>query len=116
MKNRNHSTYGFLLILLMLFFTIGCASEPVQVDLPANHPANPHSQEAAFIPPPNPFLDNIPMAKHEAHGSSSMTHEKHKPAHPHKMTPEMDKMANDSKPSHASEEQNPEHQHKEHNQ
>jgi hypothetical protein len=100
----------------MLFFIIGCVSKPVKVDLPAHHPANPQSREAAFIPPPNPFQDNIPMAKNDADSSSSMTHQKHKPPHQHQMSPEMDKMGHDSKPSHAAEGQNPEHQHKEHNQ
>lgn len=116
MKKLNHSVFGFFLILNMLFFITGCASESVKVDLPANHPANPHSPETAFTPPPNPFQNNVPMAKHEADSSSSMTHEKHKPAHQHQMSPEMDKMGHDSKPSHAAEGQNPEHQHKEHNQ
>ena len=116
MKKRKNSIYGFFLILLIPFFIIGCASEPVQVDLPANHPANPHSQETVFIPPPNPFQNDIPMAKHEAENRSSMTHEKHKPAHQHQMSPELDKMGHDSKPSNPSEKQNPEHQHKEHNQ
>ncbi|MGD9227068.1 MAG: hypothetical protein PVF26_11250 [Desulfobacterales bacterium] len=116
MKKRQHSAYGFFLILFMSFFIIGCASEPVKVDLPANHPANPQSRETAFIPPLNPFQDNIPMTKHAADSSSSMTHEKDKPAHQHQMSSEMDKMGRDSKPSHAAEGQNPEHQHKEHRQ
>ena len=116
MKKRKHSAYGIVLILFMSIFIIGCVSEPLKVDLPANHPANPQSRETAFIPPPNPFQDNIPMVEHEADNSSSMTHEKHKPAHQHQMSPVMDKMGHDSKPSHASEVQNPEHQHKEHNQ
>ena len=116
MKIRKHTAYGIFLILSMSFFIIGCASEPVKFDLPANHPANPQSRETAFIPPPNPFQDNIPMVKHEADSSSSMTHEKRKSAHQHQMSPEMDKMGHDYKPSHASEGQNSEHQHKEHRQ
>jgi hypothetical protein len=116
MNRRNQSAYGIFSILLLSFFISGCASEPVKVDLPANHPANPQSRETAFIPPPNPFQDNTPMAQHAADSGSSMTHEKHKPAHQHQMSPEMDKMGHDSKPSHATEGQNPEHQHKEHNQ
>lgn len=116
MKNLNHRAYRISLILLMPFLLFACASEPVKVDLPANHPANPHSQETVFIPPPNPFQNDIPMAKHEAENRSSMTHEKHQPAHQHQMSPELDKMGHDSKPSNPSEKQNPEHQHKEHNQ
>ena len=116
MKRRNLSASGFFLIIIMSFFIISCASEPVKVDLPENHPANPKSEETAFIPPPNPFQDNIPMEQHAADSSSSMTHEKHKPEHQHQMSPEMDKMGHDSRPPHASEKQNSEHQHKEHNQ
>jgi hypothetical protein len=97
----------------MSFFIIACTSEPVKVDLPDNHPANPQYQGTAFIPPPNPFQNNIPIVKHEAESSSSMTHEKHQPADQHQMSPNMEHY---SKPSQASEEQNPEHQHKEHDQ
>ena len=113
MKNLNHKAYGISLILLMSFFIIACASEPVKVNLPTNHPANPQSQETVFIPPPNPFQNNIPMVKHEAENDSSMTHEKHQPARQHQMSP---KMGHDSESPQTSEEQNPEHQHKEHSQ
>jgi hypothetical protein len=116
MKKLNHKSSGIFLILSVTFFMIGCASEPVKVDLPDNHPANPQSQETAFIPPPNPFKNNIPMAGHEADSSSSMTHEKHPTSHQHKMIPQTDKTGHDSHSSHASETQNPEHQHEEHNQ
>jgi hypothetical protein len=42
-----------------------------------------------------------------------MTHEKHQPAHQHQMSPNI---GHDSMPSQGSEEQNPQHQHKEHSQ
>ena len=112
MKNLNHRAYGISFILLSSFFIFACANEPVKVDLPANHPANPQSQETAFIPPPNPFQNNIRRVEHEEDGSSSMTHEKHQPSHQHQMSPQM---GHDSTSSQGSEEQNPEHQHKEHN-
>ena len=111
MKNLTHKAYGISLIPLMSFLLFACASEPVKVDLPANHPANPQSQETAFIPPPNPFQNNIPRVEHEGDGSSSITHEKHQPSHEHQMSHDK---GHDSMPSHSSEEQNPEHQHKEH--
>ena len=113
MKNLNLRAYGISLIPIMSFLLFACASEPVKVDLPANHPANPKSQETAFIPPPNPFQNNIPMVEHEAENSSSMTHEKHQPVHQHQMSP---KMGHESMPSQGPEEQNPEHQHKEQSQ
>ena len=116
MKLLNQRAYEFGLILVASVFITACVSEPVKVNLPANHPANPQSQGTAFIPPLNPFQDNIPMARHEADSSATMSHEKHKPAHQHQMRPNMDKMGHDSKPSNAAEGQNPEHQHKEHKQ
>lgn len=113
MKKLNHKAYGISLILLMSFLLFACASEPAKVDLPTNHPANPQSQETAFIPPPNPFQNNIPKVERERDGSSSMTHEKHQPAHQHQMSPNV---GHDSMPSQSSEEQNPKHPHKEHSQ
>jgi len=112
MKKLKHKAYGISLIPLMCFLLFACASEPVKVDLPANHPGNPQSQETAFVYPPNPFENNIPRVEHEGDGSSSMTHEKHQPAHQHQMSP---KIGHDSKSSQGSEEQNLQHQHKEHN-
>ena len=112
MKNLNHRACAIFLILLMSFLLFACVSEPVRVDLPANHPANPQSQGTAFIPPLNPFQDNIPRVEHEGDSSSSMTHEKHQPTHQHQMSPNM---GHDSMPAQDSEEQNLQHQHKEHN-
>ncbi len=111
MKNLSHRAYGISLIPLMSFLLFACASEPVKVDLPANHPANPQSQETAFIPPPNPFQNNIQRVEHEGDSSSSITHEKHQPSHEHQTSPQM---GHDSTSSQSSEKQNPEHQHKEH--
>ena len=113
MNKLNHRACAISLILLMSFLLFACASEPVKVDLPANHPANPQSGETAFIPPPNPFQNNVSMGEHEGDGSSSMTHEKHQPAHQHQMSPQT---GHDSMSSQGSEEQNSEHQHKEHGQ
>lgn len=115
-KNQNNRPSALYLVVLILLSIIACASEPVKVDLPDNHPANAQSQGTAFIPPPNPFQNPIPMAEHEADSSSSMTHEKHQTSHQHKMIPQSDKTGHDSQSSHASETQIPEHQHKEHDQ
>lgn len=96
MKKLNYSAFGFFLTLITTFFIISCASEPVRVNMPANHPANPQSEETAFMPPPNPFQNNTPTAEQQAGSSSSMSH--------------------DPGSSHASEAQDPEHEHKEHHQ
>ena len=116
MKKLTYRVYGFFLIPLISFFIIGCASEPVKVDLPVNHPANPNAPETAFTPPPNPFQNNDPVTATESDRSSSMTHQKHQPAHQHQTSSEMDKTGHDPGASHASEGQNSEHQHKEHHQ
>jgi hypothetical protein len=75
MKKRNNNTSGFFLILFLALFIISCASEPVKVDLPSNHPANPGAQEAAFIPPPNPFQEDVTAMKMESATDSMMKHE-----------------------------------------
>jgi len=77
MKKLNLRAYGIFLILLMLFFIIGCASEPVKVDLPANHPANPEAQEAEFTPPPNPFQEEVTIMKGESTPDSMMKNKTH---------------------------------------
>ena len=113
MKRLKHRSFGITLLLLTSIFIIACASEPVRVDLPDNHPANPQSQATVFIPPPNPFQNDLPIVEHETQGSSPMIHEKHQPADPHQMGSQM---GHEATPSQTSEEQNPEHQHEEHNQ
>ncbi len=45
---------GFLL-MAGLSLVIGCAGNPVPVELPQNHPADPGASESRFIPPPDPF-------------------------------------------------------------
>ena len=112
MKLFNQRAYEFGLILVTSVFITACVSEAVKVDLPANHPANPQGKETAFIPPPNPFQDNIPRVGHKEDGNSSMTHEKHQPAHEHHMNPQT---GHDSMPAQSSEGQNLQHRHKEHN-
>ncbi len=59
--------WGTSIVLLIILFVFGCASEPDQVDLPPNHASNPEARETAFIPPPNPLQNNIPMAEHAEH-------------------------------------------------
>ena len=77
MKNLNYSAARLFLILLMAFSIIGCASEPIKVDLPANHPANPGAQEAEFIPPQNPFREDVRAMQMESTTDSMMKHKTH---------------------------------------
>ena len=77
MKNLEHNAFGFFLLLSVTFFIIGCVSEPVKVDLSANHPANPEAQEAEFIRPPNPFQEDVSAMKVESATDSMMKHKTH---------------------------------------
>lgn len=74
MKKRNDNASGFFLILFLTLFIASCASEPVKVDLPSNHPANPGAQEVEFNPPPNPFQEDITAMKGESTLDSMMNH------------------------------------------
>ena len=93
MKILTSKFWGLVFSSLILFSLISCVSEPVNIDLPQNHPANPTAQETAFIRPPNPFQHHNEM---KSDAGSSMTEKKHTPAHQHQMTHEMDPMNEDS--------------------
>ena len=119
MKNLTHSASRLLLIFLVPSFIIGCASEPVKIDLPLNHPANPESQEAEFIPPPNPFQEDVTsmqpettpdtMMKHKTHDETGKQHMDHNMEMEEKSLPESEvKKKSGHKES--------DHQHKEHSQ
>lgn len=87
MKNLGFSAFGILSILLLSFSIVGCVSEPVKINWPANHPANPETQEVEFIAPQNPFETNMAamnedpdkdsMMKHTMPKESSMKHMDH---------------------------------------
>jgi hypothetical protein len=74
MKNLHYSAFGLLLILLLSFSNISCVSEPVKINWPANHPANPETQEAEFIAPPNPFETNMAGIQKDPDEDSMMKH------------------------------------------
>jgi hypothetical protein len=76
-KDLNSKIFGRFTIVLTIFFIIGCASEPVKVELPAHHPANPGAQEAEFIPPPNPFREDVRAMQMESTTDSMMKHKTH---------------------------------------
>jgi hypothetical protein len=113
MRSFNHKTSGCFLIIMIVFFLIGCAGEALKIDLPANHPANPQAPESAFVAPPNPFQESIPMAAQEADSGSSMTHEEQPSMQQPHMMHSMDQMQQDSRSSRDAEGEN---QHKEHSQ
>jgi hypothetical protein len=94
---------GFIILLV-----IACAGEPVNIDLPENHPANPEARETAFIPPPNPFQGHMQM---ETGGSPPMAQKKQVPSHQHQMNHQM---GNDPMPTPKSDMEMDDHQHQEH--
>ena len=74
MKHLNRSAFRLRSVLLISFFFIGCVSDPVKLDWPANHPANPETQEAEFIRPQNPFESNMAGMKKAPDDDSTMKH------------------------------------------
>ena len=119
MKRLAFKTSGLFLILSMTFFIIGCASEPVKVDLPVDHPANPGAQESEFTPPPNPFQTDIANIKGKPEAESMMKHKMHKekdqPHSGHSMGMEK-KHGSDSEPIMKPDQGEGNDQHKEHSQ
>ena len=108
-----------LFILFMTFFIMGCAGEPVKVDLPVDHPANPGAQESEFTPPPNPFQADIAGEEGKPEAESTMKHKMHKEKSRehsgHSMG--MDKEhGSDSEPTMKPDQGQSNHQHKEHRQ
>ena len=108
MRIQHYRAYEVSLIPLISLFIIACVSEPVKVDLPANHPANPQTQETAFIPPPNPFQGHMQM---ESGGSTPMKQSKQVPTHQHQMTHQISK---ESMPTTKSDMEMEGHDHQEH--
>ena len=111
MKNLYNRAFGLIISGFIIFFVIACAGEPVKIDLPQNHPANPKAQETAFIPPPNPFQGQMQM---ETGGSPPSTQKMHIPSHQYQMTHEMDQKDKDSMSAPESTVENDDHQHSEH--
>ncbi|MBW2409208.1 MAG: hypothetical protein JRF72_05380 [Deltaproteobacteria bacterium] len=93
MKRLKNKWWGLVSSGLTLLSVMSCVSEPVNIDLPHNHPANPTARETAFITPPNPFQHRMEM---KSDAGASMTEKKHTPSHQHQMTHEMDQMSEDS--------------------
>jgi hypothetical protein len=77
MNNQKYRISCLFLMILLIFFTIGCVGDPVKVDLSANHPANPEAQEAEFVRPPNPFQEDVRAMKMESTTESMMKHKTH---------------------------------------
>jgi|GEM_PF-924254 len=113
-KLSNKSRYMGILVLLFSFW--GCASDPVQTDLPANHPANPEAAEAAYTAAPNPFKDAEPINEMEPGDTPSMSPKGHEdsPAHEMKSMPDNGHMKPENSSSGAETEKSS-HPHKEHN-
>ena len=55
----------FLAVILSL--VIGCSGNPVPVELPQNHPADPGAPESRFILPPDPFGNEMTGAHPQVH-------------------------------------------------
>ena len=60
----------FFFSLIFLLLVIGCAGNPVPVELPLNHPSDPGAPESPFILPPDPFGADMASAHPQAHDQS----------------------------------------------
>ena len=78
MKDLNNKTFGRFSVVLMIFFIMGCASEPINVELSTKNPANSEAQETEFVPPPNPFQEDVGAMPMESKPESMMKHTPHK--------------------------------------
>jgi hypothetical protein len=76
----------FLIGTLLLLS--GCASEPVPIHWPVNHPANPDAAQAAYRPAINPFQDTGSMHEMKSTEGAPMSHEGHMDRPPPPMTPD----------------------------
>ena len=91
MRNTSISVYGKIFIFGAVLFMVGCASDPVPAELPANHPANPEAAEAAYTAAPNPFKDTMSMGEMKPTDGPSMPHQGNEDSPSHKMKPGHDK-------------------------
>jgi len=71
-------TVRSLLVVAILILVIGCAGNPVPVDLPLNHPSDPGAPESRFILPPNPFDADMTSAHPQAHDQSDSVTDRQK--------------------------------------
>ena len=74
MIDKIYGSIGILLFFAIPIFLISCVSEPVKINWPANHPANPGTQEAEFNTPQNPFETNMAAMNEEPGKDSMMKH------------------------------------------
>ena len=115
MTSKVSNKLGYMAVFILLFSFWGCASDPVQVDFPANHPAKPEAAEAAYTAVPNPFKDAGSINEMNFTDSPSMPHQGRGDSPAHKMKPMHDKGHKDPENSTGAETEKSSHQHQEHN-
>jgi hypothetical protein len=75
MTSKRLSRLGCLAVFILIFLIWGCASDPVEADLPANHPANPEAAEVSYTMLPNPFQNAGAMTEMKITDGHSMPHQ-----------------------------------------
>lgn len=106
---------GCLAVFGLIFLFWGCASDPVQTDLPANHPASPDAAETAYTAAPNPFVNARSMNEMKITDGHSMPHRGSEDSPAHKMKPMPDKGHKNPEKSSGAESEKSSRQHMEHN-
>lgn len=75
MTPKRLSKLGCLAVFMLIFLIWGCASDPVEADLPANHPANSEAAEGFYTVVPNPFQNADAMTEMKISGDHSLPHQ-----------------------------------------
>jgi hypothetical protein len=105
---------GYLAVFVLISTFWGCASDPVQAELPTNHPANPEAAEAVYTAAPNPFQDTMSMGEMKPINGPSMPHQGNEDSPLHKMKPEQDNGHKNHEKSMDTKTKKPDRQHQEH--
>jgi hypothetical protein len=61
-----------IFLALTILFIAGCSGDPVRVEFPISHPANPEAYEAEFISPQNPFQTDFAAMERNSTSDSMM--------------------------------------------
>jgi hypothetical protein len=70
-----HASIRAFILVLTAVAVLGCAHQPVPLELAVDHPANPQAAEMKFVPPPDPFRNYAETNSVAQAEAPSMIHE-----------------------------------------